>query len=118
MSDVTAAPRQWQTRPEAGGRVGKWLMRMLAFGAGRPICRFIIFFVALYFMIRRGPERAASRVYLQRVLGRRATLLDVYRHFLSFSTVTMDRLYLMADHFARFDVRISGIDQLDAALSL
>ncbi len=90
----------------------QWLLRTLAFGIGRPFARFITFFVALYFMIRRGPERAASRVYLERVLGRRAGWLDVYRHFLCFSTVTLDRVYLMADQFERFDVRIFGIDQL------
>jgi predicted LPLAT superfamily acyltransferase len=67
-------------------------------------------------MVRRGPERAASRQYLARVLGRRATVFDVYRHFLWFSTVTLDRLYLMADRFARFDVRTFGLDELDAAL--
>jgi predicted LPLAT superfamily acyltransferase len=111
------APEQWQLRPEAGGRVGQWLLRTLAFRVGRPLARFITFFVALYFMIRRRPERAASRVYLQRIFGRPATLLDVYRHFLWFSTVTLDRLYLMADRFARFDVATYGVEQLDAALA-
>jgi predicted LPLAT superfamily acyltransferase len=112
------APKQWQLRPEAGGRVGQWMLRTLAFRVGRPLARFIIFFVALYFMIRRGPERVASRQYLERALGRRATWLDVYRNFLWFSTVTLDRLYLMADRFARFDVSTSGLDQLDAALAM
>jgi len=112
----TPDAQQWQRRPEAGGRVGKWLLRTLAFRVGRPIARFIAFFVAFYFMVRRGPERAASRAYLQRVLGRRATFGDVYRHFLSFSTVTLDRLYLMADRFSRFDVKITGLEQLDSAL--
>jgi predicted LPLAT superfamily acyltransferase len=81
------------------------------------VARFITFFAALYFMIRRGPERAASRLYLGRILGRRPSLLEIYWHFLSFSTVTLDRLYLMADRFARFDVRTFGLDQLDASLA-
>ena len=33
---------------------------------------------------------------------------EVYQHFLCFSTVTLDRLYLMADRFKRFEVRIFG----------
>jgi predicted LPLAT superfamily acyltransferase len=107
---------QWQKRPEAGGRVGQWFLRTLAFRIGRPFARFITFFVAFYFMMRRAPERAASRAYLARVFGRPAKLSEVYRHFLWFSTVTLDRLYLMADRFARFDVRVFGIEQLDAAL--
>jgi len=111
------APKQWQTRPEAGGRVGQWLLRTLAFRIGRPFARFITFFVALYFMIRRAPERAASRTYLERVFGHRVGLWAIYQHFLWFSTVTLDRLYLMADRFKRFKVRIFGIEQLDEAVA-
>lgn len=115
VSEESRQSTAWQERPEAGGRVATRLMRVLAFGLGRPLARFITFFAALYFMIRRGPERAASRVYLDRILGRRATWIDVYRHFLCFSTVTLDRVYLMADQFSRFDVRIFGYDQLQAS---
>ncbi len=112
----TAGTEAWQKRPEAGGRFAHWLLRTLAFRVGRPVARFITFFAAFYFMLRRGQERAASRTYLQRVLGRPATFREVYRHFLFFSTVTLDRLYLMADRFSRFDVKVVGIEQLDEAL--
>ena len=118
MAETPGNGTQWQARPEAGGRFAQWLLRTLAFRVGRSLARFITFFVALYFMIRRGPERAASRAYLARVLGRRPTAWDVYRHFLCFSTVTLDRLYLMADRFSRFEVSIDGLEQLDDALKL
>src|SRR5262249_57505166 len=97
-----ASPTEWQQRPEAGGPFAQWLLRTLAFRVGRPVARFITFFAAFYFMARRGPERAASRNYLQRVLDRRPGFVDVYRHFLWFSTVTLDRLYLMPDRFSPF----------------
>lgn len=118
MSDAGQRPQEWQVRPEAGGRVGTWLLRTLAFNVGRPLARVITYPVALYFMVRRSPERAASRAYLARALGRPATLLDVYRHFLCFSRVTLDRVYLMADRFKRFNVRVSGLEQLDATLAM
>src|SRR4029078_2105624 len=118
MERVTApdAPKQWQKRPEAGSRLALWLWRTLAFKIGRRLTLVITFFAALYFMLRRGPERRASREYLRRVLGRRATLLEVFRHFLCFSTVTADRVFLMAERFSRFDVQIFGLERLDAAL--
>jgi predicted LPLAT superfamily acyltransferase len=119
VTEPAVTPKQpWQQRPEAGGRFAQWLLRTLAFRIGRPLARFITFFAAFYFMCRRGPERAASRAYLRRVLGRRANVFEIYRHFLWFSTVTLDRLYLMADRFSRFDVRIFGLEQIDAALKL
>jgi predicted LPLAT superfamily acyltransferase len=108
---------EWQERPEAGGRVGGWLLRSLPFRVGRPVARLITYPVALYFMWRRAPERAASREYLAKALGRPPTSIDVYRHFLCFAQVTLDRLYLMAESFKRFEVSTVGLDQLDAALS-
>ena len=108
-------PQQWQLRPEAGGRLANRLLRPLAFGLGRPVARFITFFAALYFMLRRGPERAASRDYLGRILGRPAGWRDVYRHFLCFSTTVLDRVYLMADRFSRFDVQTVGLEALSEA---
>ena len=107
---------EWQARPEAGGRLGFWFLRTLAFRIGRPFARVITYFVAFYFMVRRPPEREASRVFLARALGRRPTLWNVYRHFLCFSQVTLDRLYLMAERFKRFQVATEGLDQLDAEL--
>ena len=112
-----AAPKQWQCGPKRAAASASGCCARWHFGVGRPFARFITFFVALYFMIRRGPERAASRTYLERVLGHRVGLWEVYQHFLWFSTVTLDRLYLMADHFKRFEVRIFGIEQLDEAVA-
>ena len=117
MTEPAPTTQPWQQRPEGGGRFALWLLRTLAFRIGRPTARVIAYFTALYFMIRRGPERAASRAYLRRVLGHRPTIFQVYKHFLYFSTVTLDRLYLMADRFLRFDVQISGLKQLDEALA-
>ena len=107
----------WQKRPEAGGRLGLWLLTTLPFRVGRPVARLITYPVALYFLLRRAPERAASRAFLARALAREPTWRDIYRHFLAFSQVTLDRLYLMAESFTRFDVRTHGLDDLDAALA-
>ncbi|HEV7606655.1 MAG TPA: hypothetical protein VGO61_04925 [Steroidobacteraceae bacterium] len=117
MIDAARRRESWQTRPEAGGRAGSFLLRKLPFMLGRPIARLVIYPVALYFMLRRSPERAASRAYLARVLGRTPSMLDVYRHFLCFSQVTLDRVYLMAESFKRFEVATTGLAQFDAALA-
>jgi predicted LPLAT superfamily acyltransferase len=117
MSDAAKRRESWQARPEAGGRVGMYLLRKLPFMLGRPIARLITYPVALYFMLRRAPERAASRAYLGRALGRELSMLDVYRHFLCFSQVTLDRVYLMAESFERFEISSSGLAQFDKVMS-
>jgi predicted LPLAT superfamily acyltransferase len=113
----SASREGWQKRPEAGGRVGAWLLSTLPFRIGRPIARLITYPVALYFMLRRRPERVASQRYLAQALGRRPTALDVYRHFLCFAQVTLDRLYLMSESFRRFDITTIGLHHLDTALA-
>lgn len=116
MTEAANRRETWQARPEAGGRVASYLLRRLPFLVGRPLARLIIYPVALYFMVRRAPERAASRDYLGRVLGRTPTLVDVYRHFLCFSQVTLDRVYLMAESFKRFEVTAAGLEDFDAVI--
>lgn len=108
----------WQKRPEAGGRVGLWLLTTLPFRIGRPVARLITYPVALYFLLRRAPERAASRAFLARTLSRDPTWRDIYRHFLVFAQVTLDRLYLMAESFKRFHVETHGLKDLDDAMAL
>lgn len=116
MSPRAAEP--WQKRPEAGGRLGLWLLMTLPFRIGRPVARLITYPVALYFLLRRAPERAASRAFLTRALDRPPTWLDTYKHFLVFSQVTLDRLYLMAESFRRFHVETHGLQALDSAMDL
>jgi predicted LPLAT superfamily acyltransferase len=117
--DVHSADEQsWQKRPEAGGRLGLWLLTSLPFRVGRPVARLITYPVAWYFLLRRAPERAASRAFLTRALGREPTWRDVFRHFLTFSQVTLDRLYLMAESFKRFHVETHGLQALDDAMDL
>jgi predicted LPLAT superfamily acyltransferase len=108
----------WQKRPEAGGRAGLWLLTTLPFKVGRPVARLITYPVALYFLLRRAPERAASRAFLRRALSREPTWRDIYRHFLVFSQVTLDRIYLMAESFKRFHVETHGLKDLDEAMDL
>lgn len=107
----------WIARPEGGGRLAIRLLTAFALACGRPAARAVLYAVALYFMMRRGPERRASRAFLSRVFGRRATSVEVYRHILCFSRVTLDRLFLLHDGVDRFHVESSGLDDAHAAMA-
>jgi predicted LPLAT superfamily acyltransferase len=102
----------WIERPEGGGRVGIVLIANVAQLFGRRIARWVLYPITLYFLIRRGPERRASRAYLSRIFNRRATLWQVAKHIHCFSQVTLDRVYLLRENFRRFDVRCYGLEQL------
>jgi predicted LPLAT superfamily acyltransferase len=109
---------EWMQRPEGGGRFGLWLIRFLALRVGRGPTRLVLAPVALYFLVRRGPERRASRAFLTRAQGRPATLFDVYRHMYDFAAVTLDRVFLLTEAFRRFRVTAHGLEDLHRALDL
>jgi predicted LPLAT superfamily acyltransferase len=79
-----------------GRRVGQWLLY--------PIC--------LYFILFSVKARDGSKQYLARALRRPATLRDVYRHYLTFATVALDRVFLLSDRFDLFDIRSFGHEPL------
>ncbi len=108
----------WIERPEGGSRNALRLLTAIALSCGRAPARVVLYAVALYFVLRRGPERRASRAFLGRVLARRATAFDVYRHVLCFSRVTLDRIFLLRQGIDRFEIEKSGLEDVHAMLAL
>jgi predicted LPLAT superfamily acyltransferase len=106
----------WKHRPEGGGRFALWLIRNIGRYGGRGAARLLLFPITLYFLIRRGPERAASRAWLTQALGRRATLWDAAKHVHTFAATILDRVFLLGENTRRFDVRVHGLDDLHAHL--
>ena len=109
---------EWIERPEGGAPFALRLLTGFARSFGRTAARAVLHPVTLYFLLRRGPERRASRAYLARVLGRHATIRDVYRHILTFSRVTLDRLYLLQEGTRRFDIECAGLEEVERLLAV
>lgn len=102
-----AAPRpEWLDRPERGSvpamRLLLWLMRTLGPSAGR----LLLYPVCAYFVLFAARARRASAGYLRRVLGRRATLAEVFRHYYAFASTIQDRAYFLAGNYHAFDVTL------------
>ncbi len=109
--------QQWIERPEGGNELAlRWFIRFVLL-VRRPIGRVLVVPITLYFLLRRGPERRASRSYLQRVTGKPASLWQVWRHLLHFAMVGLDRVYLLAESMDGYDIRSYGAEQLLAALA-
>jgi predicted LPLAT superfamily acyltransferase len=111
---------QWKHRPEGGGRFALWLIRSIGRYGGRGVARLLLYPIVLYFLIRRGPERAASCAWLGHALGRRASLWDAARHVHTFAATILDRVFLLGDGddalARRFDVTTRGLEHLHAQL--
>jgi len=105
----------WQQR-EGGGWFAIWLIRTIALRLGRPVARALLYPIALYFFVRRRDERAASRVFLSRVLGRAVTGRDVFRHIHMFAATLLDRLFFLARGERDFRVEVEGLAELDRCI--
>jgi predicted LPLAT superfamily acyltransferase len=115
--DLKETPRpEWAARPERGRplavRFGAWL----ALTFGRAAARVWLHALTLYYLAVSPADRAASRQFLRRALEREPGAADVYRHFHTFATTILDRIYLLNGQYGRFDVRVHGQDIVDAEL--
>jgi len=100
------ADTQWTTRPERGSMFMLKLMTWISLRLGRPVARLVLHLITIYFLVFPGAARRASQDYLQRVLGRRPTLLDHYRHVFTFAATIHDRVYLINNRYDIFDIEV------------
>ena len=98
----------WKTRQERSNLAVVRMARRLTQILPRRVGRWLLFPTALYFLVANEQARAASLQFLGRVLARPPGLRQVFRHFLFFATVVMDRAYLLRDDLAGFDVNSDG----------
>ncbi|MFN0038876.1 MAG: acyl-CoA synthetase [Burkholderiales bacterium] len=108
---------QWLEARERSNAAGIRLLLWIALGLGRPAGRILLYPICLYFLLFSGRARAASRKYLAKALGRKPSIVDSYRHYLSFAVVALDRMFLLRDRTRHFDIRIQGEDVLRRELA-
>lgn len=104
--------QEWATRPERGMlpliRFGVWIALRL----GRRAARGFLYPVCFYFLISSMATSRSSRRYLARVLARRPRFGDIFRHYLTFASCVLDRVFLLNEQSDRFDIRVHGEDIL------
>lgn len=108
--------KSWTDKAERGSA---WLLHLIALLArtlGRPLCRALLYPIVLYFLLTDRMARRASSEFLQAAQGRQARWKEVFAHFYSFGATLLDRVYMAAGDFDRFEVTIEGLPLLDEAL--
>lgn len=75
---------------------------------GRRATRVLLVPICCYFILFSAKAREASRKYLDRVLGRRANLRDIFRHFFFFASTILDRVYFLDEQNSLFEVHTHG----------
>ncbi len=107
----------WRAHREGGGRFALWLIRTLALHGGRRFGRLLLYPVTLYFFLRRGAERRASRQYLARAFGRPPRVWQMLRQFHGYAATTLDRIFLLAHGERGFHIEIEGLAELERCIA-
>lgn len=112
MGDAT----HWRAQREGGGRFALWLIRALALYGGRRFARLLLYPITLYFFLRRGAERRASRQYLARAFGHPPGVWSMLRQFHGYAATTLDRIFLLARGERGFHIEVEGLAELERCL--
>ena len=107
----------WLEQRERSTVVAVRLLVWVALALGRRAGRALLHPICLYYLAFSVRARRASQQYLARALGRVPSLSDVFRHYYTFASVALDRVFFLKGRFAQFDVSIEGEDILRDALA-
>jgi len=114
---VDEIKERWVSQRERGSPRLIRLIAWIGLRLGRPPARLLLYPITLYFLLFSATSRRASRDYLPRVLGRRATLRDLFRHHHCFAATVLDRLFLLAGQHQRFEVTLHGEEAIAGPLA-
>ena len=89
----------------------------LLLSVGHGVGRLLLYPTCAYFLSSSRQARAASRDYLNRVLGRPARFLDVARHYLTFAKTLHDRVYFLAGRTGEFTIEKHGLELVEQTLA-
>lgn len=116
MSRVKPAGADWLRQQEKSNLAILRLMVWISLTFGRTVGRIVLHGIAAYYVLFAPTARRHSRAYLERALGRWAEWSDGFRHVFSFASTIHDRIYLLNNRFALFDIAVIGADALHEAL--
>ena len=101
---------RWFRQSERGSRTLIQLIGWITLHIGRWAARLLLYPITLYFFLTAREQRLASRQFLSRVLGKKASWWKVARHFHSFAGTILDRAYLVTGDHRRFNLRMHGVE--------
>ncbi len=107
----------WKQQAERGSPRAIRLMAWVAQALGRPLARALLHPICLYYLCGSRKANRALRRYYEHLQGRAPSWPVLFRHYHSFASTLLDRVYCLRGRFDLFDIRTYGLDVLDGALA-
>ncbi|MEP6547062.1 MAG: acyl-CoA synthetase [Gammaproteobacteria bacterium] len=108
--NLAAPPRKadWIRHRERGSIALLRFMAFVSLHLGRSLSRVPLYGIAIYFFLFAPAARRHSLRYLRLALGHAPRARDRFRQVLSFATTIHDRVYLINEQFALFNITLQG----------
>ncbi|MDP3092446.1 MAG: hypothetical protein Q8N04_17365 [Nitrospira sp.] len=107
----------WKQQAERGSPVAIRLMAWVAQSLGRPLARALLYPICLYYLCGSQQANRALRRYYEHLQGRAPSWPALFRHYHSFASTLLDRVYCLRGRFDLFDIRVHGLEVLDGVLA-
>jgi predicted LPLAT superfamily acyltransferase len=107
----------WLGQRERGSWIMLRFMIWMALSVGRPAARALLYPICVYYLVFSRHARRAIRPFLTRALGRPIGWRDLYRQYHCFASTILDRVYLLAGQYSRFNIDIRGLELLQDRLA-
>jgi len=104
----------WLELPERSNLFWLNTINWIALRGGRWLSCLLLYPITAYFVVFSRRTHIASVDFLRRVLGRDCGWTEVFRHYHTFASTLLDRLYIFAGQGQRLDIRIHGLKVLDS----
>ena len=109
--------RDWTEKKERSNPATLRLICWIALHTSRLFARLFLYPITLYFYLTSAHVRSASQNYLRRIAGLTGNPWQVAKHIFCFSATILDRVYFLTDQFHRFEIKIHGIEHIEAQLA-
>lgn len=107
----------WRAAPERGSTPMLRVMVAITRALGWRASHALLTPITAYFLLTSPRQRASSRRYLQRALGRAPGWRDLYRLYFTFASTILDRVWLATGRSGDFTIEVKGLDALRAQIA-
>ena len=105
--------KKWDEQKERSNSFALNSICWVALHTSRSVSRIFLYPITLYFLTTSPAAYRASKSFLQRVLNRKISFLDVARHFFWFASTILDRVYFLTGQYEGFNITIHGRELID-----
>ena len=103
----------WRDTPERAQTFWITLLLWIARYGGRPLARLILWPTVLWFWLTAPAARRASQQYLRRVCSHPVRIYHSFKHFHTFASVTLDKVFIFLGQSLHWQVTIHNREVMD-----